>query len=144
MTLRTLVLLLLASAPGPLLAQTPPPLPEAQTCASIVVAFADGFARVPRKNTQSIEPVLVVANLLDTADTATITVHPAAGADIQRVVPLEGKRRATVDLYALVGRVDTDFFVEVEFGAFGHAELKMWSGGHATPAQGVTLCRTRP
>lgn len=141
MRIKTLLLLLLLCAPGPVLAQTPPPPPEVQTCTSIVVAFADGFARVPRKNTASIEPVLVVANLLDTPDTATITVHPAVGEDIVRTVPLAGKKRATVDLYSVVGRVDVDFFLEVAFGAFGVADLKMWSGGHGTPSPGVTLCR---
>ncbi len=130
---------LIVMSPGTVWAQTPPP--EAQTCASIVVVFADGFARAARKNAASVEPVLVVANILDADDVATITVHPTNGPDIVRVVSLPGKKRATVDLFAVVGRVDTDFSVEVAFGAFGTADLKMWQAGHATTSQGLTLCR---
>jgi hypothetical protein len=138
-----LIILLRACGGAPLIAQeVPPPTAEAQVCTQLVVWFADGFARAPRKNAASIEPVLVVYNGQLSAQDATITLRPAAGGTpTVRIQTIPAQRRITVDLFTLLGRVDADFAVEVEFQGFGTADLKMWSGGHATPSQGLPLCR---
>jgi hypothetical protein len=138
--LAALIVLSSVCGASPVIAQEPTTI-EAATCTRIVIWFADGFARAPRKGVASTEPYLVVYNGQSSAQDVTITVRRNGLEPIVRVITVSPQRRQTVDLYTLVGRIDTDFAVEVEFAGFGTADLKMWSAGQATPSLGLPLCR---